>query len=273
MNTRKLAEVADLPGLDDLETSELLALVHQGNRAAYATLYDRYAYPAHRLARHLGMRDEAEDVVAESFARILDLMRRGKGPASNFRSYLFTTVRHEAGHRAKARQKVVPTDDESQIDSPVPFGGNQLDQFERSTIRAAYESLPPRWQSVLWQLDVEGHKPHELAEALHVSPNSVSALAYRARAGLREAYLQQHVAGADPGASQACVDARSQLPLARAALSGFPSSRKDSCSSGTLRGMHGGLHGPAGDRFRDRAPCPGVATLIRARPSLTVSDT
>jgi hypothetical protein len=106
----------------------------------------------------------------------------------------------------------MPTDDESTIDSPVPFGDSQLDSFERSTVRAAYESLPERWRSVLWHLEVEGHKPQELAEALDVSPNSVSALVYRARSGLRQAYLQQHVAQTEADIDPACVAARTQLP-------------------------------------------------------------
>lgn len=212
MNTQTSAEMWDVSGLEDLETSELLVMARSGNQSAYATLYDRYAYAALRLARHLGMREDAEDIVSESFARIIDLVGRGKGPTSNFRSYLFTTVRHEAGARAKARNKVLTTDDETQIDAPVPFGDNQLDSFERTTIRAAYESLPERWQTVLWHLDVEGHKPQDLAEALDMSPNSVSALVYRARTGLRQAYLQQHIATPSPGTSKSCIETRGRLP-------------------------------------------------------------
>lgn len=212
MDIQTATGMSDVPGLEDLETPELLVMARSGNQEAYATLYDRYAYAALRLARHLGMRDDAEDIVSESFARILDLVGRGKGPTSNFRSYLFTTVRHEAGRRAKARQKVLPTDDESQIDTAVPFGDSQLDSFERTSVRAAYESLPARWQSVLWHLDVEGHKPQDLAEALDVSPNSVSALVYRARSGLRQAYLQQHISPPGPEADAICANTRSKLP-------------------------------------------------------------
>ncbi|MET1132524.1 MAG: sigma-70 family RNA polymerase sigma factor, partial [Aeromicrobium sp.] len=137
--------------------------------------------------------EESEDVVAEAFAQVLDLLRRGKGPDQAFRAYLFTTIRHESGRRARANKRVMPTDDDSQIDTVVPFGDGQLDAFEKITVRAAYESLPDRWQTVLWQLDVEGRKPHEIADAMGLRPNTVSALVYRARSGLRDAYLQQHV--------------------------------------------------------------------------------
>lgn len=198
----------DLEVLDD---GELVELTRRGNRRAYAVLWDRYAYGARRLARHLGQREEADDVVSDAFAQILDLLQRGKGPDRAFRAYLFTTVRHESGRRAKANQRVMPTDDDQQIDSAVPFGGGQLDGFERTAVRAAYGSLPDRWQTVLWQLDVEGRKPLEIADSLGMKPNSVSALVYRARSGLRDAYLQQHVSVEHVPDAQACAEVRTLL--------------------------------------------------------------
>ncbi|MCL8252822.1 sigma-70 family RNA polymerase sigma factor, partial [Aeromicrobium fastidiosum] len=186
-------------------------MARSGHREAYATLFSRYGYAAHRLARHLGQKEDSDDVVSEAFAQVLDLLGRGKGPDTAFRAYLFTTVRHECARRAKARRRVVPTDDLRQIDAPVAFGNGELDGFERSAIRAAYESLPVRWRTVLWHLDVEGRKPHELGPLLELSPNSVSALVYRARAGLREAYLQQHVKAEQPDDSTACGELRGKL--------------------------------------------------------------
>jgi RNA polymerase sigma factor (sigma-70 family) len=200
-------------GLDlvDLDDGSLLAMARTGHREAYAALFSRYSYAAHRLARHLGQREDSDDVVSEAFAQVLDLLGRGKGPDTAFRAYLFTTVRHECARRAKARKRVMPTDDLGQIDSPVAFGNGELDDFERSAIRAAYESLPARWRTVLWHLDVEGRKPHELGPLLDLSANSVSALVYRARAGLREAYLQQHVKQQHPDDSRTCAEHRVKL--------------------------------------------------------------
>lgn len=197
--------------LVDLDDGALLAMARSGHREAYAALFSRYSYAAHRLARHLGQKEDSDDVVSEAFAQVLDLLGRGKGPETAFRAYLFTTVRHECARRAKARKRVTPTDEIQRIDTPVAFGNGELDGFERSAIRAAYESLPPRWRTVLWHLDVEGRKPHELGPLLEMSPNSVSALVYRARSGLREAYLQQHVKDEQPDDSRACGDLRGKL--------------------------------------------------------------
>lgn len=194
--------------LSDLDDDQLLALTRSGHPDAYAVLYGRYRYAAIRLARHLGQKDDADDVAAESFARMLDLLNRGKGPERAFRAYLFTTVRHECGRRAKSRQRVLPSDDPEQKDRSLRLVPEQLDDFERATIRAAYESLPRRWRTVLWHLDVEGRKPQELGPMLELSPNSVSALVYRARSGLRDAYLQQHVSS---GGRSSCEAYRAKL--------------------------------------------------------------
>lgn len=197
-------------GLDELDDEELLALTRAGHQDAYAVLFARYRYSALRLARHLGQRDDADDIVAESFARMLDLLQRGKGPDESFRAYLFTTVRHECGRRAKARLRVVPSDDPQQLQPSAAVAPEPIDNFERQAVRAAYESLPPRWRTVLWHLDVEGRKPHELAPMLEMSPNGVSALVYRARSGLRNAYLQQHLSDNVPARSS-CWEHRNKL--------------------------------------------------------------
>ncbi len=210
--TPATAVFIDQPGLDECDDTQLIQLAREGSQDAYAELFNRYSFAGRRLARHLGQAEDSDDVVAEAFAQVLDLIRRGKGPDRAFRAYLFTTIRHESGRRAKARKRVMPTDDEATIDSAVPFGDGKLDAFETTAIRAAYESLPDRWRTVLWHLDVEGRKPQELGPLMDLSANSVSALVYRARSGLREAYLAQHVSTRpDTRADDACGPIRERL--------------------------------------------------------------
>lgn len=135
-----LAAGTDIVTLEDVE---LLSLARRGHRQAYGALFARYSYVAHRLARHLGRREDAEDVVSESFAQVLDLVSLGEGLGSSFRGHLFTAIRHESARRAGARRRLSATDRED-IVRPVPHGGGDPDGFERPAIRAAYKSLPPR---------------------------------------------------------------------------------------------------------------------------------
>ena len=66
-------------------------------------------------------------------------------------------------------------------------------------IARAFASLPERWRTVLWHTEVEGARPAEVAASLGLTANGVAALAYRAREGLRQAYLQMHLSGAARG--------------------------------------------------------------------------
>ena len=68
-----------------------------GDAVAYDTLYRRHVTAAHGLARQLVRnRAEADDVVAETYAKILELRHRGGGPDDAFRPYLLTAVRRAA---------------------------------------------------------------------------------------------------------------------------------------------------------------------------------
>ncbi|MDT0301819.1 sigma-70 family RNA polymerase sigma factor [Streptomonospora wellingtoniae] len=201
------------PHVEDTELligdGELLARVRDGDSEAFEELYTRHVGAARGLARQL-VRSESEvdDAVAETFARVLALLGRGGGPADGFRAYLLTAVRHVAYDRFRGEKKQVATDDMDVFDSGEPFVDSALAGLERSLIARAYLSLPERWQAVLWYTEIEGIKPAEAATSLGMNPNSVAALAYRAREGLRQAYLQMHLAG---GAAEACRPAVSRL--------------------------------------------------------------
>jgi RNA polymerase sigma factor (sigma-70 family) len=183
----------------DAETSfalindvELCDLTRSGSSEAFAELFSRYRYPTTRLARYYSSAVDPDDVVAEVFAQVLDQLQRGHGPDSAVRAYLFTAIRREVWKRARALKRVVPTDNLELIDEPVLPEATGIDASERDRVRAAFQSLPKRWRNVLWYLEVEGRKPRELAAALGMKPNGVSALLYRARVGLRKAYESQN---------------------------------------------------------------------------------
>ena len=198
--------MADTEG-DHTETllgdAEIIARVRAGDNAAFGTLYERHASAARGLARQLlRVEAEAEDAVAEAFTKVLSVIQRGGGPSDAFRPYLLTAVRNAAYDRGRGEKRQVVTDDMDGYDPGEPFVDPALEGLERSLIARAFLSLPERWQSVLWHTEIEGTKPADVATILGMNPNGVSALAYRAREGLRQAYLQMHLAGS--GAAKAC---------------------------------------------------------------------
>src|SRR5262249_23557416 len=136
---------------------------------------------------------DVEDVVAETFARVLSAIKRGAGPVDAFRPYLVTSARRVALDHLRGQRSQIPTDDADIPDRGEPFVDPVLDSLERSLMVRAFRSLPQRWSAVLWHTEVEEAKPAEVAALLGLSPNGVSALRYRAREGLRQAYLQLHL--------------------------------------------------------------------------------
>ena len=174
--------------------AQLIAAVRSGDTDAYGELFDRHREAARRLSAHLVPGPDADDLVAESFTRVLTLLQAGKGPDEFFRAYLLTSIRRIHIDGTRRSKRVRPTGDESELDRTVAFVDPAEMRFEQGAAAAAFGALPQRWQLVLWHLDVEGHKPADIAPLLGMRPNGVSALAYRAREGLRRAYLQNHLA-------------------------------------------------------------------------------
>lgn len=179
--------------------AELISAVRAGDNSAYGILFERHRSAALRLARQLLPGAESEDLVSEAFTKVFVQLQEGKGPDLAFRAYLLTAVRRLHIDRIRAGQRVRTTDDESELDRHVEFFDLDAINFERGTAADAFASLPERWQLALWHLDVEGQKPADVAPLLGMSANSVSALAYRAREGLRQAYLQHHLADTATG--------------------------------------------------------------------------
>ena len=182
--------------------AELISAVRGGDTDAYGQLFERHVGAARRLARQLVSAGDVEDLVSEAFVKVLQVLQRGGGPDVAFRAYLLTAVRRLRVDRLRAASRLHTTDDMEMFDPGVPFRDTAVEGFESATAARAFASLPERWQLVLWHTEVEGQKPADIAPLLGMSANSVSALAYRAREGLRQAYLTQHAADLDGAGCQ-----------------------------------------------------------------------
>ena len=172
--------------------AELIAAVRGGDLDAYGQLFERHVEAARRLARQLVSAGDVEDLVSEAFMKVLRVLQRGGGPDVAFRAYLLTAVRSLRVDRLRAGARLHTTDDLDPFDPGVPFRDTAVEGFENAAAARAFASLPERWQLVLWHTEVEGSRPADIAPILGMTPNSVSALAYRAREGLRQAFLNEH---------------------------------------------------------------------------------
>ncbi len=181
-----------LSELEELGDAELISAVRGGDVSAYGHLFERHVGAARRLARQLTSHGDADDLVSDAFTKVLKVLQGGGGPDVAFRAYLLTAVRRLHVDRIRAGSRLHTTDDLEAFDPGVPFRDTAVEGFENAAAAKAFASLPERWQLVLWHTEVEGQKPADVAALLGMSPNSVSALAYRAREGLRQAFLNSH---------------------------------------------------------------------------------
>jgi RNA polymerase sigma factor (sigma-70 family) len=173
---------------------ELIERVRGGDLEAYDPLYQRHSRSALLHARHWARTEAAaEDLRAEAFTRVLHAIRNGNGPTEAFRPYLLTTMRHVARDWAEGDRRLLLVPDLVDLESPGPDADPVIAALERSLAGQAYMTLPERWQTVLWHTEVEGEGPAQLAPKLGIEPAAVAALAYRAREGLKQAYLQAHI--------------------------------------------------------------------------------
>ncbi|MFL6108637.1 MAG: sigma-70 family RNA polymerase sigma factor [Marmoricola sp.] len=187
----------------------LIDRARAGDTGAWAELYELHAAPARRFAVRLAGAADADDLVATAFERTFDLLNRGGGPIFGFRAYLLTTVRNAFIDHVRADKRFVWTEDHEHLGGLGAVADPAVAMVESSVLAQAFATLPERWRAVLWQSVVEGDSLDALAERHGLTKNAVAALTFRAREGLRQAYLAEHV---ERAADPECREVRSSIP-------------------------------------------------------------
>ncbi|HUA41706.1 MAG TPA: zf-HC2 domain-containing protein [Streptosporangiaceae bacterium] len=156
----------------EADDANLLNLVRAGDSGAFAVLRQRHEQAARRLARELvGSAAFADDLVEQTFARVLDVTSHGGGPTDAFRPYLLTALRLACDNDGLAAEGT---------DTPETT----------SLMATAFFALPERWIAVLWHTEIESASAADVAPLLGLTPEGVAALRRHAREGLRQTYLQ-----------------------------------------------------------------------------------
>jgi len=174
----------------DASDMELVEFTRAGNSAAFGELWVRHSNAGRAVAR--SHRFDADDLLSEAFARVFQAISAGGGPTTAFRPYLFTTIRNVSMQWARAKSADA-SEDLDLIADPSTEEDASLAALDKSLTVNAFRSLPTRWQEALWYSEVEQLSSAEIAPLLGMKANAVSALTYRAREGLRQAWIQAHL--------------------------------------------------------------------------------
>ncbi|CAH0126218.1 sigma-70 family RNA polymerase sigma factor [Microbacterium sp. Bi121] len=182
---------------NDFETgqtadADLILRTRSGDADAFSELWRRHYPSGIAVARSITSSIDPDDLVQEAFARIFQAVVRGGGPNGSFRAYLFTSIRNTAAAWGRARRET-PIDELESIVDPESTEQAADEALDRSLTAHAFRGLPTRWQEVLWYTEIEQMKPAEVAPLLGMRAGAASQLAFRAREGLREAWIQAHV--------------------------------------------------------------------------------
>lgn len=194
------------PGAEADDDATLLAALRAagpdsplGREAAgelYARHHDAVMAQAYRITRD---RHRAEDLTAEAFAKTLRALRGGRGPRESFVGYALIAMRTEAVRAVADAKRSFTVEPEEMAELPQLVESDHAARLsERDQLIRAFRDLPALWQRVLGLLEVEALSIEEAADQLDTNATALRALSYRAREGLRTAYLQQYVAVAAP---------------------------------------------------------------------------
>ncbi|QIK63766.1 sigma-70 family RNA polymerase sigma factor [Leucobacter viscericola] len=196
--------------LNDLSDEELLDLSRRGNRAAYTVIWTRHSASGLKSARYFSNELDAHDLVAEAYSRIYIAITRGGGPRTAFRTYLQVTIRNIANKWRNEHRSLIDLELAEQ-NRLVDVVEDDVDsRADRSMMRQAFASLPTTWQEVLWYTEVLELKPQSVASKLKMTANNVSVLSFRARDGLRKAWIRAHLGEAN--LPKECADTIDRLP-------------------------------------------------------------
>lgn len=138
---------------DSRSDALLLDTARAGCPDAFAALWSRHSGAGRALAWRHTRTFDADDLVAEAYVLILQTIRNGKGPRTEFRPYLFATIKNVAASwSAKGQRMPSTTIDELYS---VDADDGRIDLADKLAIQHALSSLPERWQQVLWYSEVK----------------------------------------------------------------------------------------------------------------------
>lgn len=133
----------------------------------------------------LGSEHDAEEVAQEVFTEAYQLHQREM--VRDWTGLLVRLATLRSLDRRRTRKEMISLDSLNQVGLPP---SNTLEEAEiKEWLRAQIAQLPERQAAVVTLISLEGMSREEVAMALNISPENVSATLYQARCRLKESLL------------------------------------------------------------------------------------
>jgi RNA polymerase sigma-70 factor (ECF subfamily) len=165
-----------------------------GDEDAGALLFDTYYPRVFRYAlaklRHIA---DAEDVAAETFAKVLGGLDGFRWKGGGFEAWLFRIAANLVVDRARGREREQATEElplASGIEEWTPEAG-VLAGEQATELHGLLQRLPPEQKEVLLLRFAAGLDTNETGAVMGKKPNAVRQLQHRALEGLRRMMPQE----------------------------------------------------------------------------------
>lgn len=173
--------------MTDVQQRSALDGLRELDAQSIGAVYDRFFPEIHRYIYYrTGDAAAAEDLASDVFVRLLEAVKRRRGPETNIKGWLLATASHVVvDHlRRRYRRRVETLPEELPDRAPGP--SMQFDQHEEDrNVRAAYARLTNEQQEVLALRFGQGYTLEETAMFMKKKVNAVKAMQFRALAALQ----------------------------------------------------------------------------------------
>lgn len=173
----------------DFDEQIVVEAAKRGNQEALSKLYDHYFPRVYRyVMARLGNSEDAEDVTAEIFLRIIDNLDGFSFRGLPFGAWVFRIARNETvSHVRRQRSRGLTTELSDLI--PDHHANHEAEielQLAIEEVRRAAERLPEAQRQVIALRFGAGYNVAETAKALGKSENNVKVLQHKAIAKLQQ---------------------------------------------------------------------------------------
>ena len=169
-----------------IEENEGLILKLQAfDMGALEWVFDQYNEAIYKYSyRLLGSQDKAEECVAETFSRLLQALKSGKGPKKYVRPYLYRTAHNWITDQYR---RPIPEEElQENHQSNDHIEEKVLAQLESRELRKILCDLPENQRQVVVLKYLEGMENTEIAEILDKPVGAVKALHHRGLESIRK---------------------------------------------------------------------------------------
>ncbi len=171
------------------QETELLEAARKGQGEAVGQIFDLYAPTLFRYAMRLCHDTaEADRIVGDVFAQLLEQLSAGRGPKTNLRSYLYQIAYHVLVDHVRDASHVSSVDEAPNLPDGMISVAAQVEEQEtlHELENAIVHGLTAEQQHVIMLRFVEGFSLQETADITGKKVNAVSVLQNRAISKLRQ---------------------------------------------------------------------------------------